>query len=281
MDWQLLGKVAPARLRGAREQAHWGVQVLSAAGETFAEHVPDTSHTASQWDASLSALVGRPLRGMRIGLRLSDLTLLVLRDDRQPVATHPLAGHTLAEAYAWAGQALAAGVDPRGLVHPGYELPAHPIAEGGRFEAAAGLDELARWYANADATLQRFARETPGAGAVLCWPHHFDLASLVVLESDANGEALRSVGVGFAPGDEFVPQPYWYVNHGPETERTSLPDLAVGEWFREGWIGAVLRGEALVAAGDALAQQGLLERFLTSAVSASRSLALEAPSSVS
>jgi hypothetical protein len=276
-EWQVLGKVSPAHLRPAREQAHWALQVLSAAGETFAEHVPDTSHTASQWDAALSAFVGQRLGGARIGLRAADLTLLVLRDDERPAATLPLAGRTLAEAYAWAGRALSAdGRSELGLVHPGYELPSHPIADGGRFEAAAGLDELARWYANADAVLRRFERETPGAGSVLCWPHHFDIASLVAVETDNEGAALRTVGVGFSPGDEFVPQPYWYVNHGPETARSELPPLAAGEWVSEDWIGAILRGEALIAVGDAAAQHALLERFLGSAVRESRELVLEA-----
>jgi len=276
-DWQELGKVSPAQLGPARVQAHWALQVLSAAGETFADHVPDTSHTASQWNATLSAFVGQRLGGVHIGLRVADLTLLVLGDDGRPAATLPLAGHTLAEAYAWAGRALSAdGRSELELVHPGYELPSHPIAGGGRFEPAVGLNELSRWYANADAVLRRLERETPGAGPVLCWPHHFDIASLVAVETDREGEPLRTVGVGCSPGDELVPQPYWYVNHYPVTGRSELPPLAAGEWFSEGWIGAVLRGEALVAAGGAEAQHALLERFLASAVRESRALALDA-----
>ncbi len=276
-DWQVLGKVSPAQLRPAREQAHWALQVLSAAGETLAEHVPDTSHTASQWSATLSAFVGQRLGGARIGLRVADLTLLVERDDGRPAATLPLAGRTLAEAYTLTGRSLSAdGRSELALVHPGYALPPHPIADGGRFELAAGLDELSRWYANADAVLRRLERETPGAGPVLCWPHHFDIASLVAVETDREGEPLRTVGVGCSPGDELVPQPYWYVNHYPVTGRSELPPLAAGEWFSEGWIGAILRGEALVAAGGAAAQHALLERFLASAVRESRALALDA-----
>ena len=73
------------------------------------------------------------------------------------------------------------------------------------------------------------------------------------METASTGDALRTVGVGLSPGDEFVAEPYWYVNHGPETERAELPPLAAGEWFREGWTGAVLRGSALMRTwfGDA------------------------------
>jgi hypothetical protein len=278
VGWQRLGAVSPAELGEARAQAHWAAQVVAAAGETFAPHLPDTSHTAMHWDAALAALVGQPLGGARLALRPADLSLLALPDGSGPLAELALPGRSLEEALGWAADALARGRGRRPLVPPGYELPPHPIGRGGRFERAAGLGELALWYADADAALRRLARETPGAGDVLCWPHHFDIASLLTLDTDAAGEALATVGVGLSPGDEFVSEPYWYVNHGPETERAELPALAAGEWVREGWTGAVLRGGALVAAGGAGAQQALLEAFLASAVPASRALALEAAS---
>jgi hypothetical protein len=230
-----------------------------------------------QWDAGLAALVGQPLGDARLALRPADLTLLLLEAGRPPAARLALPGSTLAEACAFAAAALAPHTrGERTLVHPGYALPPHPIAGGGRFEAAAGLGELARWYANADRVLRRLAAATPGAGDVLCWPHHFDIASLVAVETDAAGEAAATVGVGLSPGDEFFPEPYWYVNHGPETQRAQLPPLAAGEWVGGDWTGAVLHAAALVAAPDAASQRELVEAFLASAVPASRELALEA-----
>ena len=125
--------------------------------------------------------------------------------------------------------------------------------------------------------LERFRRETPGAGPVLCWPHHFDMAALVVLERDAEGEVVRSVGVGCSPGDAVIDEPYWYVSHSPESERVDLPHVAVGEWFRDDWTGLLLRGSALVGAGDAAAQQARLRAYLAGAFPANRTLALETP----
>jgi hypothetical protein len=282
MAWQLLGETPPARLANARRQAHWALQLVAAAGESFAPHSPDTAHTAASWEPALAALAGQTLPGSapwRIALRVADLTLLLLGRDGSAQAERALAGATLADARRWLSEVLKAhgrGERDRPLVHPDYELEPHPLARGARFERDAGLPELARWYANAAAALQRLARATPGAGPVLCWPHHFDIATLIAVETDSAGVALRTVGVGLSPGDEFVAEPYWYVNHGPETERAELPPLAAGEWFREGWTGAVLRGSALVAAGDAAAQEARLQRFLGSALPASRALALGA-----
>jgi hypothetical protein len=282
MAWQRLGDPAPARLGGARVQAHWAAQVISAAGETWVTHTPDTGHTAMTWDARTGALAGRWLAehaACRVTLRVAELALALESRDGV-VAALPLAGRTLREAYAWTSDAVKAhtrGALARALVHPDYELDPHPLAESGRFERDPALPELARWYANGAEVLARFQRETRGAGEVLCWPHHFDIASLLALETDREGELVRSIGVGLSPGDGFVAEPYWYVNHGPETQRDELPPLAAGEWFRDGWTGAVLRAGALVAAGDAAAQQRMLEAYLASAVRASRELALEAP----
>jgi hypothetical protein len=279
VDWQELGAVEPAALSGARAQTHWAAQVISAAGETFLAHLPDTSHTAMAWDAGLAALAGAAIPGpdaCRVAVRVRDLALLLVDADGKVAAETPLAGTTLADAYAWASQAVAAhtrGRLDRPLVHPGYELPPHALARGGRFAVdPAAQSELARWYADADGELRSFAARTPGAGPVLCWPHHFDLASLLAVETGAAGEATKTIGVGLSPGDEFVAEPYWYVNHGPEAEDPALPPLAAGEWFTEGWTGAILRGGELVGAGPAPAQQAKLRAFLRSAVAASRRL---------
>jgi hypothetical protein len=269
----------PATLAGARAQTHWAAQVIAAAGETFLAHLPDTSHTAMAWDAGLGALAGAAIAeadACRVAVRVRDLALLLVDADGKVAAETPLAGTTLAEAQAWASWAVAGhrrGLLARPLVHPDYQLPPHALGRGGRFAVdAVAQAELARWYADADAELRRFAARTPGAGPVLCWPHHFDIASLVAVETDAAGEATKTIGVGLSPGDEFVAEPYWYVNHGPEAEDPTLPPLAAGEWFTDGWTGAILRGSELVGAGRTRAQQAKLRTFLRSAVEASRRL---------
>jgi len=280
MEAERLGAVDPKALGAARAQAHWAAQVISAAGETFLPHTADTSHTAMTWDASLGALVGAFTPGpdaVRVALRVRDLHILLLDAAGSTQSEAPLAGRSLAEADLWTADALRAHTRGRldhRVVHPGYELPRHPIADGGRFEPEpAGLAELARWYASADRELRELAKRTPGASAVLCWPHHFDIASLVVLATDPAGEATKSVGIGLSPGDDFIAEPYWYVNHGPAALRPVLPQLPAGEWFREEWTGAVLRGTELVAAGAAAAQRAHLRAFLDAAVEASRKLA--------
>ncbi len=283
MGWELLGRIAPRELRGAREQAHWAVQVIAASGESYLAPTADTSHTAMTWEAGIGAFVGQALPGnvaCRVAVRVADLTLCLLGPDASVSAKLELAGHTLTEAYHWTAaevRTATRGAHARALVHPGFELPAHALARGGRFERSAGLDELARWVGNADGVLRRLARETRGAGPVLCWPHHFEIASLIEVAHAPDGRAARTVGVGLSLGDAAIDEPYVYVNHWPTTARRVLPPLAAGEWFTHAWVGAALRGSELVATGDASDQEGLLRAFLASAVDASRALALEGP----
>ena len=79
-----------------------------------------------------------------------------------------------------------------------------------------------------------------------------------------------SVGIGFSPGDEAEPQPYWYVRPYPDPGAYDLPILPGGYWNTEGWFGAVLPGSAVVAAGSAAEQASLTEAFLREAISAAR-----------
>ncbi len=270
MPLAALGAIAATQLGSAREQAHWAVQVIAAFGETFAPRAPDTSHQALRWLEGHRALGGVELAGRypcRLALRVADLTLQLVDRQGAPHAELGLAGRTLAEAYAFAGDAVAAhtrGEYRARLRPPGFELPKHALADGARFERDAGLPELARWFEAADLLLGEHVARARRGSAVTCWPHHFDVASLIELRAGA------SVGFGMTPGDTETPEPYWYVNHTPRSAKAMLPPLAVGVWVNTTWTGAVLRGSEVVAAGDAHAQRALVERFLASAIEANQ-----------
>lgn len=279
MKWQRLGAVAPTALTPAREELHWATQVLAAAGETHLPHRPDTSHTAAVWLAEHGALAGFALEGgSRLALRFGDLSLLLLDGAGEIRAAQPLAGLRLDDACGWAAQALS-GHGARGaLRRPDYEMPPHPIAEGGRFTAANGaLAELGRWFANFHLALSDLAAGRPESTPVLCWPHHFDMATLLELERDAAGAATQTIGLGLSPGDVHLSEPYVYVNHWPEQSFAPAQPLSAGEWRSEGWRGAQLRAADLVAAGSARAQQALLARFFDAAIAANRAALRSAP----
>jgi hypothetical protein len=166
------------------------------------------------------------------------------------------------------------GLDATGLTgEPPYELPAHAVGGGAAYEAAAqaaGLAELSVWFDLAHAVLggiaQKYAALEPGPSAVRCWPHHFDIATLIGLDA-AGGETARSVGVGMTPGDESYAQPYFYVTPWPYPDAADLMTLAEPAfWHEDGWVGAVIEGSALLETKDAEAQEDMLSAALENAV---------------
>ena len=112
----------------------------------------------------------------------------------------------------------------------------------------------------------------PAASPVRCWPHHFDVGSLIALDADAEPEEARSIGVGFSPGDGSYDQPYFYVTPWPYPDTAALPTLEAGaEWHTGGWTGAVLTADRLISAPHE-DQQAHVKRALQGAIQASRVL---------
>ncbi|MEM7412448.1 MAG: hypothetical protein AAF430_19620 [Myxococcota bacterium] len=268
MSWERLGAIAPNQLTGAREQAHAAVQLLAAVGETHAEHRADTSHTATVYRPDLRALaIAAPLAGgLQAVLDLAELRVDVL-GPAGTVGERTLDGRTLAEAAEWLRDTLAAGSDGQlagALRFPTYDLEPHPVREGTPFEAPRdGLAELDRWFANARLALADYAPDE----AILCWPHHFDLAILQSVAPLPEG-GTKTVGIGLSPGDGAIPEPYWYVNHWPVrgVGDLSFGSLPAGSWHTDGFIAATLRASELVEAPSADSQSSTLHAFLEAAI---------------
>ncbi|MCB9931974.1 MAG: hypothetical protein H6841_00970 [Planctomycetes bacterium] len=276
-SWTKLGVVAPDALAEARLQAHYAVQALAAAGSSLLKPTEDDSHTACEWYDRVQSLVGGEIPGgLRAALRLRDLRLLLLTKDGVELASTPLEGRTLQQGITWLAASLTeqSGALRPALKPPAYQLPEHPLAGEAAFQVpAASASELATWYANADRALQFVAAREPEALQVRCWPHHFDMATLLKLDPYQPREKARTIGVGMSPGDDAIRQPYFYLTPWPYPKTDNLPGLTGGgTWHRKGWTGAVLTGAKLVSADSAERQVETLTGFIDSALSACRGL---------
>ncbi len=277
-EWPELGAVPPASLVDARLELHWAAQLLAAFGQNFVEPRPDDSHRSLEWHGD--GFLSQPANAgpiLRLGLRVADLRLAVLDEDLRVVSKTSLQGTTLDEAYDWTAEAVADAAEgpPPRIQRPEYDMPEHAVSGGGRFAAGGSseLAELRRWYQVAHRALTELVAGEPAASPVRCWPHHFDIATLMSFGAPPGGED-RFVGVGMSPGDDYYPEPYWYVNHHPATAEAELPGLSHGgRWHREDWTGSVLTGTDLVAGEGREEQANRLRGYLASAVGANRSLA--------
>jgi hypothetical protein len=276
------GVPAPAALGDARVELHWAAQIVAAVGRALIPAVADDSHTSLEWVAAGGLLLGGATpAGSRLGVRPADLTLVLHAPRAGAPSDFPLAGRTLDEARHWVADRLG---DVTSVVPP-YEMPPHAVGRGGTFTGADGaaLAELARWYSTADGLL-RTVRQTqtraPGqASPVRCWPHHFDIATLIELPRGASPDArapdVRTIGVGLSPGDGSYPEPYFYVTPWPYPANPDDPPLPVlpggAAWHRTGWFGAVLTGTAIFAVADGSPATGaeIVSQFLKVAAVAS------------
>ncbi len=269
--WRPLSGVDFGQLRQARLQAHYALQWLARAARAFVPPQPDDSHTNLGWDDALDGFVTHPLKGdLQLGLRMTELTLVLASPSVDVSFT--LASHTDADARLRLGDLLAAhDLDPARLdAKLRYEIADHAVAHGAAYDASSGaLSDLAAWFANADQALDRIRENMSARGlapsAVRTWPHHFDMASLTLLEV-CHAERARSVNAGFSPGDEHYEEPYFYVSPYPYPHPTKLPPLPpTGHWHTRGFTAAIAPASRILAAAD---REAAAEAFLTAAVEA-------------
>ncbi|HUQ82503.1 MAG TPA: hypothetical protein VM076_15245 [Gemmatimonadaceae bacterium] len=208
---------------------------------------------------------------IRIGVRVNDLTLLLLDADLRAVESFALGGKTSADGNVWLTNVAAeSGLDRSRLTfRKHYTIPAHPVAEGAAFsrDIHNDLAELTRYSSNASTVLEDLARNTPAASQVRTWPHHFDIATLIEVPSVT--DARRTIGVGHSPGDDSYAEPYWYVGPYPYPPVDQLPPLAAGHWHTKGWVGAALPATEYVRNAD---QRATVLAFIDSAVAGCRVL---------
>ena len=144
------------------------------------------------------------------------------------------------------------GIEPA-LIPEKRQHENHKVETSGySAEIANNLGAVLRSVSAAMTTFRAsIAEET---SPIQVWPHHFDMAMLwlpgeKILGMDPADEEIseKQMNFGFAFGDAFIPDPYFYVTAYPlpdDLPGLSLPDGAF--WQSEGFRGVVLTYERLL-----------------------------------
>lgn len=263
-------KLAPA-LTDARLQVHHAAQLAAALGISYLPRRSDDSHTNLEWLSAAGVLASRDVPGdppFRIGVRVADLTLCMLSGGDRLLGTIPLHARTIDEAASWIRERIAdSGADSsRFTLSKHYQIPHHAVDDGAPFDTSHGasFQQLAAWFELGASTLGRVRAANDGS-EVRCWPHHFDLATLLTAAPE------RTVGVGLEPGDVYYDEPYFYVNMRPEPPRELLTATLAGGgfWHTHEWLGAVLPASRIA---DASTIRARVDAFLDSAIAACQAL---------
>lgn len=204
-------------------ELHWAAQTAAGVGRTLLPKQPDDSQESFTWSDAHAALLQAPVDGRRAGIRFRDLTLIVVERDAI-TQSFAMRGHTLDEGFAFFERIFGAT-----LQRPAEGMPEEPRDYD---VDASALAEAECLYAEANAILTT-VRDAQWS-AVRCWPHHFDIATLL---THSNGNTL---GAGLSPADATRNEPYYYVTPWPYPDASRLPKLAHGAWNTNGWTGAIL-----------------------------------------
>jgi hypothetical protein len=285
-SWHITGKIKPYDLTESRLQLHYAIQFIAATGAALAEPLPDYSHTSLDWNPDLAVFVGAPIRAatpFRVALNPVTLTSILLDSKQEAIAAFPLQQRTLVDGMSWhQGEISKLGADASKiefLSYPPNDFPDHPLAHGDIFpseryadkSSQTGRQELTDYYANTHRLLQEIVDATEDASPIHVWPHHFDMAILIMLPGKKGGEPM-TIGIGMSPGDKSYDEPYWYVSPYPYPDMANLPALGGhGFWHTEHWVGAVLIASMLTQ-DSAEAQEEQVRAFLQSALEASKAL---------
>jgi hypothetical protein len=277
--WQKLTITPPSVLNATIVELHHAAQLVAAVGNSLLTKKDDDSQSSLSWDGVQKALIGQQItldQKVYPILKYDDLSVHILSEQEEVLHSFSLLDHNKTQALDWLNQVLKElGHQGKAIDYPNhYELPSSPLHRGAVFASGSMYrQELARYRSNTQIVLQSIAA-TEALSDVKVWPHHFDLASVITLEVDDQGNPTRTIGLGLAIPDATSHTLYYYVSHWLKEGRPnyrSLPALPGNAlWLSKGFKGVILPVSGLVKLKSKEAQSALLEAFFREAIVATR-----------
>ena len=254
MTWENINKIDLGILRNARISLHQAVQIVSAFPRNMLPTDPTDSNASLIWNSSTNGLESDPVaneggKSIRVGLSLDSFTLYISVEGKL-VSFYEMDTRSVFQGLEWLKFELSQldiASDTINLDLP-YEIEDYDYSQSLKINSDA-FGEHCILYQNISNVLSGIVDERENALDIRCWPHHFDLATLIPLESNSDKEIIKSIGVGLSPGDEAVEEPYIYINVWPSVDYKLLVKypLILGEWNVEGWSGAILKYSRLTS----------------------------------
>lgn len=273
LKWIKLRDFPKETLSEARKQIHQAVQLIAITGRCFNPKDTGDTFAALIWLDKQKVLSSRYWNGNkhRSALNISNLELKIIDLKNNPIASLQLNNETYDSAFTWLSeQANKLGYDTNRLNKElPYQIPVYRYANGKPFGSGniSILKEIEKYYANANSVLEEIRVKNSNASVVSCWPHHFDIATLLTIEKGRDQEQTKTIGVGMSPGDDSYNEPYFYISPWPYPEdKKNLPELMPGCWHTEGWFGAVLTSSKIIQFKNEYDQLKITKIFLKTGI---------------
>jgi hypothetical protein len=268
-NWKVINKINLTDLRETRKGLHQAVQIVSAFPRNLLSHDATDGTASLTWNPRISGLESLPFSttqgAVKVVLSFNSCSLQ-LHLNNIVKDSFVMKHHSLNQGLQWLKtKASQIGIDPYKInLELPYEIEQYDHDQLLKVNDAA-LQVYRALYHNSHLLLKCLVVEKwEEAFDIRCWPHHFDLATLIPLEKNEEGDILKSIGVGFSPGDEGIEEPYFYANIWPSVSYDSLAakPLEIGKWNKHGWSGAVMSYSGFVESD----QSELLESFINQAM---------------
>ncbi|MEM6807147.1 MAG: hypothetical protein AAF696_37440, partial [Bacteroidota bacterium] len=213
MSWKSVNSIPKLELGPSRLELHHALQIPAILARSFLGQHNEDIHANLAWEERFGALMSRPILAseeeLRVGLVLEKLELIFWRENI--ILRFPFKGRNWEAAWNWVKENLPEfGLDPAKIMMEqpyASDLPNFPTQDGTDF--SFGNPEVysyfSSFYANTQYILGETLKTVSEASEIRCWPHHFDMASLLDL-----GEG-KSIGLGMSPGDGTYEEPYFYI----------------------------------------------------------------------
>jgi len=248
---------------------HLLCQIIAKANRTFVPAKEDDSHTNLYFDSLGDRITGRWIEvnndKLLFTITLSNLSVEVLNNSQQPVASYVTVGKMISEVEMEIEKDLPSwGLNKSGFredLHfeiPEYSFVSEPVS-------SLDLEAIMEWkqfrlLANeACALLLGYAQSQV---EIRIWPHHFDTGIYTDIKPNIG------LGLGLAMEDEIVGAPYFYMSGYPKNgtiDYVALPEGSGWEWkISEEWNGAVLSIDELRDKSDT-ERKSLLSNYLREA----------------
>ncbi len=268
--WQSLVASDHLSLTDAREQLHQAVQLVAAVARSYHPEVADDHFANLGWSSEFQALISQPIESeggnYQAALQLDVFKILFIRENTE-IGSINIAGKTQDAIIGELKSLLSdAGFEKESFgINLPYEIPEYSTAKGATFTSSAGaaFRELSSFFHNSNLLLQKVEVENDNSSPVRCWPHHFDIATLITLKDTGDPETSSSIGVGLSPGDGSYNEPYFYVTPWPYPEKGQLPELSQGHWHTEGFVAAILKSSDIIISDE---QEQITKDFLRESV---------------
>ena len=272
MSWNDIPSLAKSDLSQARMQMHHAAQIPAIIARAYLGPHEEDVHANLGWASEIHALISHPIPGPSggtfIALQFNQPGILIAEESFSTQIS--LEGNTWNTLFNQVVDTLAGrgfDKDKISLDQPyKNDLPDFTTYEK-EFDVSnlEAIQILGSYFGNTQSLLADVLSDSPEASEIRCWPHHFDIASLLDL-----GEG-KSIGVGTSPGDGSSALPYIYVNMWPypDTESTKLPELSHGKWNTAGWVGTLLNANEFAGHAD---QKDIIESFIRDSIAAARQL---------